>query len=136
MGSDHVLVCRVGERRCALPLDAVIETMRPLPIHPVTGVTEAVLGVCIIRGLATPVLDLAVLFARGDLKPVRVFIDSPLATRITSVFDHHIDEPDERPDLLRRFRKGGGPALLQQRYGGARCAIRGRRDGLRCYDRW
>src|SRR3954468_10725001 len=30
---------------------------------------------------------------------------------------------DQRSDLLRRFRKGGGPALLQQRYSGARFAV-------------
>src|ERR1051325_6798562 len=34
------------------------------------------------------------------------------------------DEPgDQRPDLLRRLRKGGGPALLQQYYGDARFAV-------------
>jgi len=34
------------------------------------------------------------------------------------------DKPgDQRPDLLRPFGKGGGPALLQQRDGGARFAV-------------
>src|SRR3954454_2572822 len=33
------------------------------------------------------------------------------------------DPGDQRSDLLRRFRKGGGPALLQQRYGGARFTV-------------
>jgi metallo-beta-lactamase family protein len=46
--------------------------------------------------------DLAVLFAEGGLEPVEVFIDSPLATRVTEVFDRHIEDPDNRPDLLKR----------------------------------
>src|SRR3954454_8749860 len=33
--------------------------------------------------------------------------------------DERGEPGDQRPDLLRRFRKGGGPALLQHRYGGA-----------------
>jgi metallo-beta-lactamase family protein len=46
--------------------------------------------------------DLAVLFAEGALKPVEVFIDSPLATRVTEVFDRYVEESEQRPDLLKR----------------------------------
>lgn len=46
--------------------------------------------------------DLAVLFAEGALAPIEVFIDSPLATRVTEVFDRYGEESDGRPDLLKR----------------------------------
>ena len=37
--------------------------------------------------------------------------------------DERGEPGDQRPDLLRPFGKGGGPALLQQRDGGARFAV-------------
>ena len=37
--------------------------------------------------------------------------------------DERGEPGDERPDLLRCFRKGGGSALLQHRYSGARFAV-------------
>jgi metallo-beta-lactamase family protein len=46
--------------------------------------------------------DLAALFEEGALEPVEVFIDSPLATRITEVFDRYGEEGDARPELLKR----------------------------------
>ena len=38
--------------------------------------------------------------------------------------DERGEPGDQRPDLLRCFRKGGGPALLQQCYGDAALALR------------
>lgn len=55
------LVVRVKTRVCAVPLVHVIETMRPLAIEPVASVPPFVRGVSIIRGVPTPVVDLAVL---------------------------------------------------------------------------
>jgi purine-binding chemotaxis protein CheW len=52
------LVVAVGSKRCAIPLAEVIETMRLLPIEPVRGMPPFVRGLSIIRGIATPVLDL------------------------------------------------------------------------------
>jgi purine-binding chemotaxis protein CheW len=53
---------------CALPLAHVIETMRPLPVEPISGVPSFVLGISIIRGIPTPVVDLgAVLGAPSEL---------------------------------------------------------------------
>lgn len=54
----HVL-CRSGLLRCALPVSEVVETLRPLPLRPVAGAPPAVLGVAIVRGEPTPVVDLA-----------------------------------------------------------------------------
>ena len=52
------LIVRVQARVCALPLAHVLETMRPLPIEPIAGAPPIVLGVSIVRGVPTPVVDL------------------------------------------------------------------------------
>jgi purine-binding chemotaxis protein CheW len=51
------LLCRVGASLCALPVTHIAETMRPLPVAPVTGMPPFMLGMAIIRGLPVPVLD-------------------------------------------------------------------------------
>lgn len=42
---------------CALPLPFVVEIMRPLPIEPIAKAPSFMLGVAIVRGLPTPVID-------------------------------------------------------------------------------
>jgi purine-binding chemotaxis protein CheW len=58
---SRTLVVVVKGRVCALPLTQVIEIMRPLPVEPVSDVPSFVQGICIIRGIATPVVDLGTL---------------------------------------------------------------------------
>lgn len=53
------LLARVDGLLCALPIEHVAETMRPLPVEPLSGSPPFVLGVAVIRGLPTPVVDLA-----------------------------------------------------------------------------
>src|SRR3954468_13599086 len=53
------LVFRAGSLLCAVRLDEVIETMRPLPVRPLTGTPPYVRGVTIMRGVPTPVVDVA-----------------------------------------------------------------------------
>ncbi|HEV7964121.1 MAG TPA: chemotaxis protein CheW [Actinoplanes sp.] len=53
------LVFRAGSLLCALRLDEVIETMRPLATHPLAGTPAFVLGISILRGVPTPVVDVA-----------------------------------------------------------------------------
>jgi len=62
------LVCSLASRLCALPLGAVLETMRPLPLVPFSGAPDFVLGLAVIRGEAVPVVDAGRL--AGD-RPVR-----------------------------------------------------------------
>jgi len=62
-GAKGVLVVIARGKRYALPLDHVIETMRPLPIEPMVNAAPYVLGVSIIRGLPVPVVDLGGLLA-------------------------------------------------------------------------
>ena len=64
------LVFRAGTLLCALPLDEVIETMRPLDTRPLTGTPGYVRGISVLRGVPTPVIDVARLLAgtAGDVE--------------------------------------------------------------------
>jgi purine-binding chemotaxis protein CheW len=55
--NNRFLFCRIGSRIGALALNDVRETMRPLPIEPLMGTPPFVLGLAIIRGFPTPVVD-------------------------------------------------------------------------------
>jgi purine-binding chemotaxis protein CheW len=69
----RVLICRTGRRRCALPIEAVIETMRPLPLEPIAGAHAAVLGVAVIRSQPTVVVELGRLLG-GDAAAASRFV--------------------------------------------------------------
>jgi purine-binding chemotaxis protein CheW len=58
------LLCRAGSHRLALPMPAVIEIMRMLPIEEIAGAPPLVVGLCVIRGAPVAVIDTARLF--GD----------------------------------------------------------------------
>ncbi len=67
-GIRKALIVGLKSCVCALPLAQVIETMRPLPVEPISGVPSFVQGISIIRGIPTPVVDLrAVLGTPGEL---------------------------------------------------------------------
>ena len=55
--NNRFLLCRIGSRIGALALKDVRETMRPLPIEPLMGTPPFVLGLSIIRGIPTPVVN-------------------------------------------------------------------------------
>jgi purine-binding chemotaxis protein CheW len=69
--ADLALVCHVQGRLCALPLDHVIETMRPLSTTAIAGAPHFVCGVAVIRGAPVPVLDVARLLGGADASPGR-----------------------------------------------------------------
>jgi purine-binding chemotaxis protein CheW len=50
---------------CALRLDEVVETMRPLAIQPLAGSPSFVLGISVLRGVPTPVIDVSRLLRGG-----------------------------------------------------------------------
>jgi purine-binding chemotaxis protein CheW len=54
---DRFLLCRVGSHIAALDVRDVWETLRPLPIEPLTGAPTFVLGLAIVRGFPMPVVD-------------------------------------------------------------------------------
>ncbi len=62
---QKLVLVRAGALLCGLPIDCVMETMRPLPVWPIAGAPAHVLGVAIVRGDPVPVVDLA-LFLGSD----------------------------------------------------------------------
>jgi purine-binding chemotaxis protein CheW len=60
--ASQVLVYRVAGHAYAVPIADVIETMRALPLKYIAGAADSVLGMSIIRGIATPVIDAGRLF--------------------------------------------------------------------------
>jgi purine-binding chemotaxis protein CheW len=57
----------VGAKLCGLPLTDVIETMRPLPVERLANMPAFVVGLSLIRGRPTPVVDGRVLLgASGE----------------------------------------------------------------------
>jgi purine-binding chemotaxis protein CheW len=61
-----VLLFRSRAWLCALRVEDVFETFRPLPVEPVMGAPGFVRGAAIVRGAPTPVVDLAVLLGADD----------------------------------------------------------------------
>ncbi|MDB4946072.1 MAG: chemotaxis protein CheW [Labilithrix sp.] len=51
------LLCTIGRIRCAIPLEHVVETSRPLPVEPLAGAPDVVRGVALLRGEPLPVVD-------------------------------------------------------------------------------
>ncbi|WP_426503885.1 chemotaxis protein CheW [Dactylosporangium sp. McL0621] len=75
------LIFGVGRLLCALPLAAVVETVRPLPVQPVAGGGGALLGVAVVRGAAVPVVDTATLLGDPGAVPSRfVTVETPAGT--------------------------------------------------------
>jgi len=70
------LLCRARARLCAVPIEHLAETMRPLPVAPFAGAPSFVCGLSLIRGTPTPVVDVGALL--GDGEP-------PRAARFVSV---------------------------------------------------
>jgi purine-binding chemotaxis protein CheW len=72
------LLCRVGDLLCALPLEHVEETMRPMPVEAIAGLPSFVRGLAVVRGAPIPVVDAASLLS-GDAS------DATRATRFVTV---------------------------------------------------
>ena len=62
---DMSLTFRAGSLLCALRLDEVVETMRPLAVQPLAGTPPFVPGLSIMRGAAVPVVDVSRLLGGG-----------------------------------------------------------------------
>ncbi|MCC6740386.1 MAG: chemotaxis protein CheW [Planctomycetia bacterium] len=59
---------------CALPASEVLEILRPLPVDSVPGSPAVVLGLSLIRGEPTPVLDLRRLLGAGPAPSGRFIV--------------------------------------------------------------
>ena len=107
MGRTDTLLCRVHECICALPLEHVVEVMRPLPVDRVTGAPAFVAGLSRIRGTAVPVVDLGRLVTGTDGRASARFVTvrsgaGVVALRVDSVVGvTSLSESAELPPLFR-----------------------------------
>lgn len=121
-----VLIVRAGSRSCALPISAVVETLRPLPVSPIAGAPPFVQGVAMVRGEPAAVIDLAGFLgdapaagAAARWVTVRTG-DRPAALAVSGVDGvAQLDAAD-----------AGRLPLLADACGGALEALRGRDDEL------
>ncbi|MBI4467949.1 MAG: chemotaxis protein CheW [Acidobacteria bacterium] len=68
------LLFRANTLLCALPIENVSETMRPLPIERLTGMPGFVCGLSIIRGAPVPVINAASLIGEKESLPSRFIL--------------------------------------------------------------
>ena len=101
------LVFRAGPLLCALRLDEVLETMRPLETLPLAGTPAFVLGISVLRGVPTPVLDVSRLLGGGPGKPQRYITVRTERGAVAMAAGEVIGIRPVYPELA-----GGHPALL------------------------
>jgi purine-binding chemotaxis protein CheW len=74
-GQTSVLFFRARERLCALPLEGVLEILRPPVLRPAVNPPPFLLGAARIRGAVVPVVDAAVLLGAGrSAAPARLIL--------------------------------------------------------------
>jgi purine-binding chemotaxis protein CheW len=90
------LLCRAGAHLCALPLDHVLEVMRPLPVEPLADAPAFLRGIAVIRGAPVPVLDLGQLLGQAKTAPARLITvrigGRVLALAVAEVLDVRRDD--------------------------------------------
>ena len=84
-GDHRFLLCRIGSRIGALSLNDVREVMRPLPIEPLTGAPPFVLGLAVVRGSPTPVIDAGRLLGPIGLPSPARFVSLRLGERTAAL---------------------------------------------------
>jgi purine-binding chemotaxis protein CheW len=72
--AELLLIMAAGSLRCALPLSCVLETLRPLPLHPLAGTPPFVSGTSVIRGEPVPVVHLGNLVGAAGARPARLVV--------------------------------------------------------------
>ena len=105
----RALVCRVHTMRAAFPLRHVVETMRPLRVEALAGGPLFVRGLSVIRGVATPVVDLGTLLGSGEQAAPTRFVTLRVGDRrvavavdaVEGIRDLPSQVADELPPLLK-----------------------------------
>ncbi len=84
------LLVRAGARVCALPVESVLETMRPLPVATLPGAPSFVRGVAIVRGEPVPVVDLDAFLGSAAPGPVARFVTVRAGPRVVALAVHGV----------------------------------------------
>ena len=91
-----------------MPLEHVVETMRPLPIERIAGSPRLVLGLSVIRGSPIPVVDIGALFGEPEADPQRIVtartggrLVGLAVEEVIGVRSIEADTLDDLPPLLR-----------------------------------
>jgi purine-binding chemotaxis protein CheW len=107
------LVCRIESRFWCLPIDHVVETMRPLPVEPLGGGPPYVRGLSMIRGAPVPVLDTRLLLGLPEGEPARFVLVQAGRRTVALAVDEVVgvdriatDELGELPSILREAGDG------------------------------
>jgi purine-binding chemotaxis protein CheW len=116
--TSTLLLCRVPPRLIGIPVEHVIETMRPLPIEAVSGAPDYVSGVSVIRGAAVPVVDAGRLFAGDRCQPERFVTVRAGERTVALAVGQVVGTRNVRPDSLRSL-----PPLLRSAGRGLIAAI-------------
>jgi purine-binding chemotaxis protein CheW len=77
----RALLVKTPSHTCALPLGDVLETMRPLPIRPLSGTPPFVRGLAMVRGTGMPVIDLGALLGEPLSDDLTRFVTVRAGTR-------------------------------------------------------
>jgi purine-binding chemotaxis protein CheW len=80
-----MLLCRARRLLCALPVEVVLETMRPLPVTEIGGSPAFVRGLSLIRGVPTPVVDLGALLAAPEAARTGRFLTLRVGSRTVAL---------------------------------------------------
>jgi purine-binding chemotaxis protein CheW len=102
------LLCRFGTVRGALPLEPVVEIMRPRPFTQVAGAPPYVLGLSIIRGAPVPVVDIGRIVTGTPSRAARVITVRSATGIVALAVDEVIGLATFAEDICGRL-----PALLQ-----------------------
>jgi purine-binding chemotaxis protein CheW len=95
---------------CAIPVEHVEETMRPLPVESIAGVPVFVRGLAVVRGVPTPVVDAASLLSGVASHPTR-FVTVRTGTRrvvlavdaVVGIIEIPPDTVDVLPPLIQSY---------------------------------
>lgn len=75
------LLCRAATSICALPVVHILETLRPLPLHPIQAGPAFVCGLSVIRGAPVPVVDLAAVIGKARTDSISRWVTLRLGER-------------------------------------------------------
>ncbi len=106
--SRFSLLCRAGSVLCALPVEHVVETMRPLPLDALPGSPHFVAGMTVVRGAPLPVIVVSRLFGKEEKRPERLVVVRAGDRRVGLALDAVVGVRALPADMLTRL-----PPLLR-----------------------